>query len=62
MQKHRLQQNALKFPGESHPTYFLRPNNGHRSPGIKCPGSFCSRMTDVTAPGAPCYFMRGTNG
>eukprot|EP00959_Pyramimonas_sp_CCMP1952_P110271 2307197-Pyramimonas_sp.AAC.1 len=60
VQKDRLQVKKSTFTGESHPTYFLRPSNGHSSPGIKCPESLYKRLADLTLPGAPCYFIHGT--
>eukprot|EP00959_Pyramimonas_sp_CCMP1952_P129211 2701827-Pyramimonas_sp.AAC.1 len=60
MQKNRLNIKKCKFASETHDKYFIRPNNGHSSPGIKCPESLYMRMADLTIPGAPCYFIRGT--
>eukprot|EP00959_Pyramimonas_sp_CCMP1952_P356379 7463417-Pyramimonas_sp.AAC.1 len=39
--------------------HFIRPSNGHSSPGIKCLESLCMRITDLIMPGAPCYFIHG---
>eukprot|EP00959_Pyramimonas_sp_CCMP1952_P118210 2471447-Pyramimonas_sp.AAC.1 len=57
MQENRLQVKKLEFCGEARPTYFQRPTNGHSSPGIKCPESLCSRVTDLIDAGAPRYLM-----
>eukprot|EP00959_Pyramimonas_sp_CCMP1952_P381928 8003437-Pyramimonas_sp.AAC.1 len=29
----------MKYSAMNFDTYFIRPTNGHSSPGIKCPGS-----------------------
>eukprot|EP00959_Pyramimonas_sp_CCMP1952_P107996 2258109-Pyramimonas_sp.AAC.1 len=47
------------YSSEAHETYSIRPSNGHSSPGINCPSSLCMRMTYLSLPGAPCYFIRG---
>eukprot|EP00959_Pyramimonas_sp_CCMP1952_P172197 3597768-Pyramimonas_sp.AAC.1 len=39
--------------------HFIRPSNGHSSPGIKCPESLYMRIRVMTIPGAPCYFLPG---
>eukprot|EP00959_Pyramimonas_sp_CCMP1952_P351382 7362342-Pyramimonas_sp.AAC.1 len=60
MEKHRLQFKKFTFSGEARPTYFLRPCNGRGSPGIECPESLCSRVTDLHELGAPHDFIHGT--
>eukprot|EP00959_Pyramimonas_sp_CCMP1952_P268037 5604378-Pyramimonas_sp.AAC.1 len=60
MQKNRPQTKQCKFAAEMCETYFIRPSNGHSSPGIKYPESLYMRITDLTITGAPCYFIRGT--
>eukprot|EP00959_Pyramimonas_sp_CCMP1952_P095944 2005979-Pyramimonas_sp.AAC.2 len=60
MQKNWLQVKKCMFATETHPAYFLRPSKEHISPGIKCPESLYMRITDLTIPGAPCYFTHGT--
>eukprot|EP00959_Pyramimonas_sp_CCMP1952_P057761 1205626-Pyramimonas_sp.AAC.1 len=60
MQKCRLQIKKCKFATEAHSTHFVRPSIGHSRPGIKCPESLCMRITDLTIPRAPCYYIRGT--
>eukprot|EP00959_Pyramimonas_sp_CCMP1952_P238699 4987986-Pyramimonas_sp.AAC.1 len=47
-----------EFATEMCETYFIRPSNGHSSPGIKCLESFYT--ADLTFPGAPGYFIYGT--
>eukprot|EP00959_Pyramimonas_sp_CCMP1952_P237450 4962450-Pyramimonas_sp.AAC.1 len=44
----------------SPPDLLLRPSNGRCSPGIKCPESLYSRVTDLHEPGARRYFKHGT--
>eukprot|EP00959_Pyramimonas_sp_CCMP1952_P261744 5473401-Pyramimonas_sp.AAC.1 len=41
-------------------TYFIRPANGHSSPGIRCPESLYMRIVGLSALWAPRYFIRGT--
>eukprot|EP00959_Pyramimonas_sp_CCMP1952_P346595 7259342-Pyramimonas_sp.AAC.1 len=60
MQKNRLQVQKCKFASETHPTYFLRPSSGHSSPGMMRPEPSCKGIIDLTTPGAPCYYIRGT--
>eukprot|EP00959_Pyramimonas_sp_CCMP1952_P129299 2703577-Pyramimonas_sp.AAC.1 len=60
MRKNRLQIKKIKYFDINYDTCFIRPTNGHSSPGIKCPESLYMRITDLSAPGAPCYFIRGT--
>eukprot|EP00959_Pyramimonas_sp_CCMP1952_P435648 9122601-Pyramimonas_sp.AAC.1 len=39
MKKYRLQIKKMKYSDLTYDTYFIRPTNGHSSPGIKCPAS-----------------------
>eukprot|EP00959_Pyramimonas_sp_CCMP1952_P271079 5667553-Pyramimonas_sp.AAC.1 len=41
-------------------TYFIRPSNGHSSPGTKCLASLYMGITGLTIPGALCYSIHGT--
>eukprot|EP00959_Pyramimonas_sp_CCMP1952_P123574 2583436-Pyramimonas_sp.AAC.1 len=41
-------------------TYFIRPTNGHSCSGIRCPESSSMRITGLSVPWAPRYFIRGT--
>eukprot|EP00959_Pyramimonas_sp_CCMP1952_P440136 9214524-Pyramimonas_sp.AAC.1 len=50
----------MRYSDMNYDTYFIRPSNGHRSPGIRCPESLYMRITDLSAPGAPRHFIRGT--
>eukprot|EP00959_Pyramimonas_sp_CCMP1952_P072663 1518279-Pyramimonas_sp.AAC.1 len=50
----------MKYPDMNYDAYFIRPTHGHSSPGIKCPESLYMRIADLSAPGAPCYFIHGT--
>eukprot|EP00959_Pyramimonas_sp_CCMP1952_P160848 3363871-Pyramimonas_sp.AAC.1 len=49
----------MKYSSENHDAYFIRPSNGHSSPGIKCPEPLYTRITDLSAPGAPCHLIPG---
>eukprot|EP00959_Pyramimonas_sp_CCMP1952_P072240 1508777-Pyramimonas_sp.AAC.1 len=60
MQKNRLQLKKCQCASEARETYFIRSSNGHSSPGIKCPESLYMRITDLIVPGAPGYFIHGT--
>eukprot|EP00959_Pyramimonas_sp_CCMP1952_P013425 283175-Pyramimonas_sp.AAC.1 len=50
----------MKYPSEKYDADFIRPCNGHGSPGIKCRESLYFRDADLSAPGSPCYFIHGT--
>eukprot|EP00959_Pyramimonas_sp_CCMP1952_P342697 7179545-Pyramimonas_sp.AAC.1 len=60
VQNNRPQVKKCQCASEARETYFIRPSNGHGSPGIKCLGSLYMRNTDLTVPEAPCYFIHGT--
>eukprot|EP00959_Pyramimonas_sp_CCMP1952_P031649 663808-Pyramimonas_sp.AAC.1 len=49
-----------KFASEPHPTYLLRPSNGHSSPDIKCLESLYKRATVLTSPGHLATFISCT--
>eukprot|EP00959_Pyramimonas_sp_CCMP1952_P136322 2852569-Pyramimonas_sp.AAC.1 len=50
----------MRYPDMDCDAYFIRPTNGHSSPGIKCPESLYMEITGLSAPGAPRYFIHGT--
>eukprot|EP00959_Pyramimonas_sp_CCMP1952_P088716 1856299-Pyramimonas_sp.AAC.1 len=42
MQKNRLQLKKCHYASEAREAHFIRPSNGHSSPGIKCTSLLCS--------------------
>eukprot|EP00959_Pyramimonas_sp_CCMP1952_P430381 9014230-Pyramimonas_sp.AAC.1 len=59
MQKNRPHIKKCEFATEMYETYFIRPSNGHSSPGIQRPESLYMRMADLTNPVAPCHVPSG---
>eukprot|EP00959_Pyramimonas_sp_CCMP1952_P393715 8249901-Pyramimonas_sp.AAC.1 len=51
MKKKRLHVKKMRYPDMNYDTYFIRPTNGHSSPGIKCPESLFMKIIDLSAPG-----------
>ena len=60
MQKNRLQVKKSQHTEGGATCYYVRASNGHTYPGLKCPGSLYSPVTDWKSEGAPPFFMHGT--
>eukprot|EP00959_Pyramimonas_sp_CCMP1952_P420577 8810000-Pyramimonas_sp.AAC.1 len=58
MKNNRNQVKKHHLCGETSPTISRGPTRS--SPGIKCPESLYSRVTNLSEQGAPCHFMHGT--
>eukprot|EP00959_Pyramimonas_sp_CCMP1952_P022225 467279-Pyramimonas_sp.AAC.1 len=53
----------MKYSSENHDAYFIRPSNGHSSPGSKCPESLYIReLRACPLPGHPVSSFMELNG
>eukprot|EP00959_Pyramimonas_sp_CCMP1952_P351808 7371144-Pyramimonas_sp.AAC.1 len=55
MKSNRMHINKMMYADMADDTCFIRPFNGHSSPGIRCPESIYMRITDLSAPGGLRY-------